>query len=136
MPQGSLHPERPPPTCRCDPRFARWPAPAPACARRLKLSAGLWQTAITNWNEAGQRWWGLAELAPADAKKGGDKRFAAPEWHENPVYRTHKEMYLLLDVLTHRHQIQQMDRLANRITFRGDPILGRVCKLSLVEEVV
>ena len=26
---------------------------------------------------------------------GGDKRFAAPEWHANPVYRTLKEVYLL-----------------------------------------
>ena len=25
----------------------------------------------------------------------GDKRFAAPEWHTNPVYRTLKEIYLL-----------------------------------------
>ena len=24
-----------------------------------------------------------------------DKRFAAPEWHTNPVYRTLKEVYLL-----------------------------------------
>jgi polyhydroxyalkanoate synthase subunit PhaC len=32
---------------------------------------------------------------PADARKGGDKRFAAPECRENPVYRTLKEMYLL-----------------------------------------
>ena len=60
-----------------------------------ELNARLWQTAIANWNQAGQRWWGLAEAQPTDAKKGGDKRFAAPEWHENPVYRTLKEMYLL-----------------------------------------
>src|SRR4051812_20907613 len=74
--------------------------PGTSLRSATELNARLWQTAITNWNEAGHRWWGLAEPAPADAKKGGDKRFggkrfAAPEWHENPVYRTLKEMYLL-----------------------------------------
>ena len=69
--------------------------PGTSLRSAAELNARLWQTAITNWNQAGQRWWGLAEPAPTDAKKGGDKRFAAAEWHENPVYRTLKEMYLL-----------------------------------------
>ena len=69
--------------------------PGTSLRSAAELNARLWQTAIDNWNEAGQRWWGLAEPAPADAKKGGDKRFEAPEWHANPVYRTLKEMYLL-----------------------------------------
>jgi polyhydroxyalkanoate synthase len=60
-----------------------------------ELNTKLWQSAIDTWNQAGQRWWGLAETAPANTRKGGDKRFAAPEWHENPIYRTLKEMYLL-----------------------------------------
>ena len=91
---------------------ARWPDPAPACARRPNSTPGSGRRRSTNWNEAGQRWWGLAEPAPADAKKGGDKRFAAPEWHENPVYRTLKEMYLLASdwLLEHGQVSRSLER--------------------------
>jgi polyhydroxyalkanoate synthase subunit PhaC len=73
------------------------------------LNTRIWQSAIDSWNQAGQRWWGLAQ--PAEAKKGGDKRFAAPEWHENPVYRTLKEMYLLASdwLLEHGKSADGMD---------------------------
>src|SRR5271165_4938360 len=54
-----------------------------------------WGRARDDRNEAGRRWWGQASLDPAEAAKGGDRRFAAPEWHDNPVYRTLKEVYLL-----------------------------------------
>jgi polyhydroxyalkanoate synthase subunit PhaC len=51
------------------------------------------QTSLDTWNEAWQRWCGLARPEPA-ASGGADKRFAAPEWQDNPIYRTLKEFYL------------------------------------------
>ena len=53
------------------------------------------RSALDIWNEAGQRWWGQASLDSAEASKGGDRRFAAPEWQDKPVYRALKEVYLL-----------------------------------------
>ena len=52
------------------------------------------QASIDTWNEAWQRWYGLARPEPA-ASDGADKRFAAPEWQGNPIFRTLKELYLL-----------------------------------------
>jgi len=52
------------------------------------------QTSLDTWNEAWQRWCGLARPGP-EVSGGADKRFAAPEWRDNPVYRTLKELYLL-----------------------------------------
>ncbi len=52
------------------------------------------QATVDTWNEAWQRWCGLARPGP-EASGGADKRFAAPEWQGNPVYRTLKELYLL-----------------------------------------
>ena len=60
-----------------------------------ELNVAVWRSALDIWNEAGRRWCGQASLDPAEAAKGGDRRFAAPEWHDNPVYRTLKEVYLL-----------------------------------------
>ena len=50
------------------------------------------------WQEAGQRWLGLADASRrtnGQSARSPDKRFAAPEWHTNPAYRTLKEVYLL-----------------------------------------
>jgi cold shock CspA family protein len=60
-----------------------------------ELNAAVWRSSLDIWNEAGRRWWGQSSFDPAEAAKGGDKRFAAPEWHGNPLYRTLKEVYLL-----------------------------------------
>ena len=60
-----------------------------------ELNVAVWRSALDIWNEAGRRWWGQASLDPAEAAKVGDRRFAAPEWRDNPVYRTMKEVYLL-----------------------------------------
>jgi polyhydroxyalkanoate synthase subunit PhaC len=77
------------------------------------LNTRLWQSAIDNWNEAGQRWLAFAGQQPADGAKpkGGDKRFAAPEWHSNPVYRTLKEMYLLASdwLIKHGKEVEGLD---------------------------
>ena len=68
--------------------------PDNAIAAATAFSRNVWQSAFDAWNEAGQRWWGVA-VSDTPAPKGGDKRFAAPEWQNNPVYRTLKELYFL-----------------------------------------
>ena len=68
------------------------PERAIAAAADFHMRQG--QTSMDTWNEAWQRWCGLARPEPA-ASGGTDKRFAAPEWQGNPVYRTLKELYLL-----------------------------------------
>ncbi len=74
--------------------------PDKALAAVAEFNKQAWQSAIDAWNEAGQRWWGQPDGAPAGAAGGGagsagDKRFAAPEWQSNPAYRTLKDLYLL-----------------------------------------
>jgi polyhydroxyalkanoate synthase subunit PhaC len=73
------------------------PTAAPeAAAAAAELSAGLWRAAVEAWSDAARRWWGDAAGGPASPAHGAaDRRFAAPEWHGNPVYRTLKEAYLL-----------------------------------------
>ncbi len=66
-----------------------------AAVAAAELNAGAWRAAAEAWNDAGRRWWGDAPGAVAPAGGGADKRFAAPEWQANPVYRTLKEAYLL-----------------------------------------
>jgi polyhydroxyalkanoate synthase len=83
--------------------------PASALSSMAELNAKAWQSAFDTWNDAGRRWWGLTppDAAPAP---GGDKRFAAPEWHNNPVYRMLRDIYLLSsDWLLHRIESLDMD---------------------------
>ena len=63
----------------------------------VDFDTDLWRSAREVWQEAGQRWLGLANPAPTQGPgaASADKRFAAPEWHTNPVYCTIKEVYLL-----------------------------------------
>ncbi len=68
--------------------------PEQAFAAAIDLNARLWQSALDIWAAAGRSWWGLPPDA-APAASGADKRFAAPEWEGNPVFRTLKELYLL-----------------------------------------
>src|SRR6202048_3590905 len=84
-----------------------------------ELNTAVWRSALEIWNEAGRRWWGQAGFAPAEAAKGGDKRFAAPEWHGNPLYRTLKEVYLLASdwLLKHREVAEMGDAERLRLDF-------------------
>jgi polyhydroxyalkanoate synthase len=66
--------------------------PAATFASATTLGANVWRAALEAWSEAGKRW--LGEAA-GDGKPAADKRFAAPEWQANPVFRTLKEAYLL-----------------------------------------
>jgi polyhydroxyalkanoate synthase len=73
--------------------------PEKAIAAVAELNLALWRSALDTWFEASKRWWGLAGTgAPpgqGSAPPSSDKRFAAPEWLSNPIYRTLKELYLL-----------------------------------------
>ena len=53
------------------------------------------KAAVNAWNDAASRWWGLASATSQSGRGADDKRFDAPEWHANPVYRTLKDLYLL-----------------------------------------
>ncbi|MBL6081904.1 class I poly(R)-hydroxyalkanoic acid synthase [Belnapia sp. T18] len=66
-----------------------------AAMATVELNANLLRSAVEAWNEAGLRWWGMEPAGSSAPAVGGDKRFAAPEWHANPAYRTLKEAYLL-----------------------------------------
>src|SRR3954464_3263482 len=66
--------------------------PAATLASATALGANVFRAALDAWGEAGKRWLGEA---PPEGKPATDKRFAAPEWQANPVFRTLKESYLL-----------------------------------------
>ena len=71
--------------------------PEQSVAAAMELNARLLTTATEIWTDTLRRWWEGAAPAPPDGKPppAPDKRFAAPEWHANPAYRTLKEAYLL-----------------------------------------
>ena len=71
--------------------------PGQAISSAADLNARFLIAATEVWNDAGRRWWaGAGSVIPEGGPSGAsDKRFAAPEWHGNPVYRTLKELYLL-----------------------------------------
>ncbi len=81
--------------------------PETAITAAAEFNLKLFQSTCDIWAEAAQRWCGMA---PSSAVAGGgepasgrDKRFVAPEWQNNPVYRTLKEFYLLAsDWLLHQ----------------------------------
>jgi polyhydroxyalkanoate synthase subunit PhaC len=85
------------------------------------LNQDLWRSAVDVWQEAGQRWLGIAGSAPGNGPSttATDKRFAAPEWHTNPVYRTLQQIYLLAsDWLLQQGDVEGMDEAEQqRITF-------------------
>jgi polyhydroxyalkanoate synthase len=84
--------------------------PNTAMAAAAELNANLLRSAVEAWNEAGRRWWdGVSEAG--GAARGGDKRFAAPEWHTSPVYRTLKEGYLLASDWLLKQSADQADGL-------------------------
>ncbi|MBL0407718.1 class I poly(R)-hydroxyalkanoic acid synthase [Microvirga aerilata] len=85
------------------------------------LNQDLWRSAVDVWQEAGQRWLGMTGALPADGSRPAatDKRFAAPEWHTNPVYRTLQQIYLLAsDWLLQQGDVEGMDEAEQqRINF-------------------
>ncbi|MDO9710972.1 PHA/PHB synthase family protein [Paracraurococcus lichenis] len=82
--------------------------PAATIASAAALGANVFRAALDAWAEAGQRW--LGDGTP-DGKPAADKRFAAPEWQANPVFRTLKEAYLLASewLLKRGHEAPGLD---------------------------
>jgi len=84
------------------------------------LNQDLWRSAVDVWQEAGQRWLGMTGASPVNGSPAAkDKRFAAPEWHTNPVYRTLQQIYLLAsDWLLQQGDVQGIDEAEQqRINF-------------------
>jgi polyhydroxyalkanoate synthase len=98
-------------------RSLRKPGAALAVA---DLNQDLWRSAVDVWQEAGQRWLGMTGASSANGSSAAtDKRFAAPEWHTNPVYRTLQQVYLLAsDWLLQQGDVEGMDEAEQqRINF-------------------
>jgi polyhydroxyalkanoate synthase len=85
----------------------------------VDLNQDLWQSAVDAWHEASRHWLGLSGTSLSGARASADKRFAAPEWHTNPAYRTLQQVYLLAsDWLLEQSQADDMDEAERRrITF-------------------
>ena len=69
--------------------------PARALPALVQLNVEMVKSAVEAWNDAAARWWGLAKGTPQPGLATQDKRFDAPEWQSNPVYRTLRDLYLL-----------------------------------------
>ena len=69
--------------------------PGRALPAMAELNVQMVKSAVEAWNSAATRWWGLASATAQPGLGPHDKRFDAPEWHANPVYRTLKDLYLL-----------------------------------------
>jgi polyhydroxyalkanoate synthase len=94
--------------------------PSDALASAARLNADLWRAAMETWNQAGQRWLSLAQAPdPGASSRPADKRFTAPEWHNNPAYRALKESYLLAsDWLLQQGKADDLDEAERqRLTF-------------------
>ena len=69
--------------------------PARTFQAAVDLNMQMWTSAIETWNSFSARWPGMSGMPAEPRQRAGDKRFEAPEWHANPLYRTIKDMYLL-----------------------------------------
>ncbi|MBV8913099.1 MAG: alpha/beta fold hydrolase, partial [Acetobacteraceae bacterium] len=67
--------------------------PGQVMARAVEFNADVLRSAAETWTDAARRW--LGQTSATDAKPGGDKRFAAPEWQQNPAFRILRDLYLL-----------------------------------------
>jgi polyhydroxyalkanoate synthase subunit PhaC len=86
--------------------------PGKTLSAAADLNARFISAAMEAWSDVTRRWWMGGGAGTAEVKTAGpaDKRFAAPEWQANPVYRVLKEMYLLAsDWLLRRGEVEDMD---------------------------
>ena len=84
--------------------------PARALPALAELNVQMAKSAYEAWNSAAARWWGLAGATPNAGPDLQDKRFDAPEWHANPVYRTIRDLYLLAsNFLLEESQAEDLD---------------------------
>jgi poly[(R)-3-hydroxyalkanoate] polymerase subunit PhaC len=86
--------------------------PGSAMSSATELYGRLFQSLAESWMDANRRWWGLSGVGAHDESAKGvhDKRFAAPDWQSNPMYRALKEIYLLAsDWLLKQGAVEGMD---------------------------
>ena len=84
--------------------------PARALPALMELNAQMAKSAVEAWNDAAARWWGLPKDKPVPSAAAQDKRFDAPEWQSNPVYRTLRDLYLLAsDFLLGESQAEDLE---------------------------
>ena len=84
--------------------------PARAMATAVELNTKTWNAAIEAWNSAANRWLGQMQTTERPGLGAGDRRFEAPEWHNNPAYRTLKDTYLLAsDFLRSEAELADLD---------------------------
>jgi polyhydroxyalkanoate synthase subunit PhaC len=69
--------------------------PARTFQAAVDLNMQMWTSAIETWNSFSARWPGMSGKPAEPRQRTADKRFEAPEWQANPLYRTIKDMYLL-----------------------------------------
>jgi polyhydroxyalkanoate synthase len=60
-------------------------------AELMSAGAQAWAKGLETW---GKMLGGVTASAPPDAKERKDRRFAAPEWRENPIFDTIRQTYL------------------------------------------
>jgi polyhydroxyalkanoate synthase len=79
--------------------------PGAAMSAAVEFNASAIRSAAETWNDAARRFWfGAEPAAPVGAKAAaGDKRFSAPEWDGNPVFRTLRDLYLMASDFLLRH---------------------------------
>ena len=68
--------------------------PAAAAQRAVEYNRRFFETTMEVWSDATARFWGLPQEEKEEQRRP-DKRFAEPEWENNPFYQTLKESYLL-----------------------------------------
>jgi polyhydroxyalkanoate synthase subunit PhaC len=84
--------------------------PGRALPAAAELGTRMWLSAIDAWNDAGARWLGRSGSTAQPHLGAADKRFEAPEWNGNPVYRTLKDLYLLAsDFLLKQGEAEDLD---------------------------
>jgi hypothetical protein len=71
---------------------ARGESPQAAAANPMALMAA----GADAWAKGLETWGRMVGLDPAAQKDAKDRRFAAPEWRENPVFDTIRQTYLAL----------------------------------------
>ncbi|WP_158800906.1 alpha/beta hydrolase [Acidisoma sp. L85] len=70
--------------------------PDRAIAIAAEFNVNALRSAANAWSDATMRWWGESQDATAAKRDSdGDKRFAAPEWRDNPAFSMLKDLYLL-----------------------------------------
>jgi polyhydroxyalkanoate synthase subunit PhaC len=73
---------------------AQWPGMFGDPTKLMRMQADLWSEGLSIWQRA--LGGGPHERSALEERADRDRRFAAPEWRENPLYDTIRQTYLLI----------------------------------------